>query len=281
MDATLYGKWRRWPVPAALLWPLVSPAEPDRTSCDGVSESLQARDVAGVVLDIEGTTTPVSFVYDVLFPYARERIAQYVASNVGTGEFTEVQRMLRDEWTEDLLRGDPVPEWPDSQGVASSAMTSYLAWLMDRDRKSRALKTIQGRIWETGFRDGTLRGAVFDDVPRAFARWREAGASISIYSSGSVLAQRLLFGHSIAGDLTPWLTNYFDTAVGAKRAMESYSRIASTIGQEAQRLLFISDVQQELDAATAAGFQTLLCIRQTQSHHVTGQHIIRSFDEVI
>lgn len=244
-----------------------------------MSESLRSRDVTGVVLDVEGTTTPVSFVYDVLFPYARARIAEYVASNIGTGEFAEVQRMLRDEWTEDLSCGEPVPEWPESQVADKVAMTDYLAWLMDRDRKSPALKAIQGRIWQAGFQGGTLRGEVFDDVPRALARWRDAGVNVSIYSSGSVLAQQLLFGHSVAGDLTPWLANYFDTAVGAKRAPESYTRIASAVGQAAQRLLFISDVQQELDAAAVAGFQTLLCVREPQSQQ-NGRHIIRSFDEV-
>jgi enolase-phosphatase E1 len=245
-----------------------------------VSASLESRDIAGVVLDIEGTTTPVSFVSDVLFPYARERVGRYIASNIENSDVSETMQLLRAEWSEDLQRGEPVPEWPAATRGAASAITHYLVWLMDRDRKSTALKTIQGRIWEAGFRDGTLRGEVFDDVPRAFSRWRNAGVGISIYSSGSALAQRLLFGHSVAGDLTPCIAQYFDTTVGAKREASSYTRIASAIGQAPGRLLFISDVPEELDAADAVGFQTTLCVRGAEPHVSNEHHIIRSFDEV-
>jgi enolase-phosphatase E1 len=246
-----------------------------------VTGGLASRDIAGVVLDVEGTTTPVSFVYDVLFPYARHRLAEYV-STLGSDELAEVERALRVEHAEDVLRGEsvPPPEWPASRAAIVEAIIGYLAWLMDRDRKSTVLKAVQGRIWQGGFRDGTLRGEVFEDVPRAFARWRATGVRIYIYSSGSVLAQRLLFEHSVAGDLTPCLDGYFDTAIGPKREASSYARIASALDEPARRLLFISDVQQELDAAAAAGFQTLLCVRGAEPVGSVGERVIHTFDDV-
>jgi enolase-phosphatase E1 len=236
-----------------------------------VSERGEA--VTGVVLDIEGTTTPVSFVYDVLFPYARGRLRSFLREHFASNDLRDALSSLRDESSKDAAGDDRPPEWRDEP----DAVGAYLEWLMDRDRKSTGLKIIQGLIWERGFHDGTLRGEVYDDVPRALERWRSGGRVIAIYSSGSVLAQRLLFRHSTAGDLTRFIHCYFDTTVGQKRSADSYRRIAKVMDQAPGDLLFVSDVQQELDAAREAGMRTALCDR---SEKPNGGQAIRSFDEL-
>ena len=145
------------------------------------------------------------------------------------------------------------------------------------------LKLLQGKIWELGYRDGALRGQVFDDVRPALERWRDAGLDIAIYSSGSVLAQQLLFQTTDAGDLTRFLSGYFDTGIGPKVSSDSYRHIAEALAAPAERLLFISDVAGELDAARAAGLQTLLCVRPSNPTPAY-QHnhpVIRSFDEIV
>jgi enolase-phosphatase E1 len=197
--------------------------------------------ITAVLLDIEGTTTPISFVHEVLFPFARERLDAYT---------------------------DP-------------ATASRMRALMDADSKDGALKELQGRIWETGYADGTLRSTVYPDVPRAFARWRDHGCSIAIYSSGSVRAQQLLFAHSDQGDLTTLIGHYFDTAVGAKKEIASYRRIAVALGTDAQNVLFLSDVVGELDAAGAAGMHTGLTIRPGNAPVPATAHArVQSFDEI-
>jgi enolase-phosphatase E1 len=228
-----------------------------------VTISLRERGVKGVVVDIEGTTTPIAFVYDVLFPYAREHLREYVAAHAATPAMDEPVRLLRGEWEEDVARGeDPPPDMKDVERDATlDCVVSYARWLMRRDRKSPGLKLLQGMIWERGYREGTLRGEVYPDVPPALERWHAAGITIAIYSSGSVLAQRLLFSTTAYGDLTRFIGHYFDTGVGPKREPESYRRIAETTAFASSSLLFISDVQAELDAAAAAGLQTLLCER--------------------
>ena len=161
-------------------------------------------------------------------------------------------------------------------------LAAYVEWLMDRDRKSPGLKLLQGKIWARGYTDGTLRGEVFPDVPPALERWRFAGISLAIYSSGSVQAQHMLFGTTKFGDLTLRFAHFFDTAVGPKRSRESYERIASEMKQPPGALLFLSDVTEELDAARAAGLQTVLCVRPGNAPHTPGSgDEIRSFDEIV
>ena len=152
---------------------------------------------------------------------------------------------------------------------------------MDRDRKSPGLKLLQGRIWERGYRTGELAGKVFPDVAPALRRWRDAGVTVAIYSSGSELAQRLLFGSTGEGDLTKLLSRFFDTAVGPKVSPDSYRRIAGDLGERPDEVLFVSDVTAELDAADAAGCQARLCVRpgnhqQPPHHHA----VVHSFDEL-
>src|SRR5438876_6045398 len=157
--------------------------------------------IKGILLDIEGTTTPISFVVDVLFPFARKHAADYSRR----ADLSDLKR----EYDEDVRENRNPPAWfPEP--------VAYIHWLMDQDRKSTALKNIQGRIWLNGYENGELRGEVFPDVPPALERWRRNQIDVRIFSSGSVLAQRLLFSTTSAGDLTSYLNGYFDTTTGPK-----------------------------------------------------------------
>ena len=198
-----------------------------------------------LLLDIEGTTTPIAFVTDTLFPYARARLASFLS---GEGRANETAAFLAE---------------------------------MDRDSKSTELKALQGRIWEDGYRSGELTGTVFEDVPRAFARWQAAGTPIAIFSSGSVLAQQWLFRRSSAGDLTPFISWYFDTEVGPKRDPASYARIATEVALPSASITFVSDVVAELDAARAAGMQTVMSLRPGNQPQPPHDHrVVHSFDEI-
>ena len=204
-----------------------------------------------MLLDIEGTTTPISFVHDVLFPYARVRLKRYLERGEPASEIAEVRRRFAEEHAQDAARGERPP----------AGALEYAEWLMDRDRKSPALKLLQGLIWEGGYRAGELHGIVFPDVPSAMRRWHDAGVQIAIYSSGSELAQRRLFESVESGNLAPLISGFFDTTVGPKFSAESYGRIAGRLGVEPSGLLFVSDVTKELDAAGAAGLQVALSVR--------------------
>jgi len=220
----------------------------------------------GILLDIEGTTTPISFVYEVLFPFAREHAAEYLKD----ADLTDLKR----EHDQDVRRGHRPPLW-------STEPVAYVHWLMDQDRKSTALKDIQGRIWLRGYQTGELRGQVFADVPPALERWHQNDIDIAIFSSGSMLAQRLLFSTTNAGDLTKFLNGYFDTTTGPKNDPASYGQIAKNFGIPASGILFISDVTGELDAAAQAEMRTLLCVRPGNPPQPTHRHrSIMTFDQV-
>jgi enolase-phosphatase E1 len=234
-----------------------------------------------VLLDIEGTTTPVSFVYEVLFPYARERLTPFLKQHWDDQDTQDELLQLREENVRDVSQGAPsLPESEDAAVLKSTV--AYLNWLMDRDRKSTPLKSLQGRIWQAGFAAGELKSKVFPDVPCAFANWRKQGRKIGIYSSGSVLAQQQLFEHvADVGDLSGFISYWFDTRVGAKRESASYTRIAAELKLRPDDVLFVSDIAAELDAARQAGFNTRLALRpgntaQPPSNHQT----IKSFDEI-
>ena len=224
--------------------------------------SLREHHIRAVVVDIEGTTTPVSFVYDVLFPYARTALPTFVREHLDDAELRDTWQLMRDDRAQDVKRGESPPGWRDDgreQRIASTV--AYAEWLMDRDRKAPGLKSLQGHIWKRGYETGELRGEVYPDVPDAFARWRAAGMRIAIFSSGSVLAQQLLFRTTASGDLTRLIDAWFDTGVGPKATPDSYRRIADALGCPADALLFISDTEAEIDAARAAGWTVLLCVR--------------------
>jgi enolase-phosphatase E1 len=189
-----------------------------------------------ILLDIEGTTSSISFVADELFPYARKHLAAFVANHP--------------EESAAILA-----EVPGDDPVAT-----LLQWI-DEDRKATPLKTIQGLIWAQGYADGALRGHVYPDTPDALRRWHDAGVPIYIYSSGSIAAQKLIFGHSIAGDLTPLLSGYFDTTTGPKQEADSYTKIVDALDLAPSNLLFVSDAPAEVDAAHEAGLQALLIDR--------------------
>ncbi len=228
-----------------------------------------------VLLDIEGTTTPIDFVYQTLFPFARTHLEAFLQTHSQLEEVRNDVVALRDEHQGDLDQSLNAPLWSEDQ--IESALR-YSLWLMDQDRKSTALKSLQGRVWEEGYVRGELHGIVFDDVPRAFHRWQSEGRKIAIYSSGSVLAQRLLFGCSNAGDLTPFIDAYFDTTTGPKREAESYRKIARAMRVESREAHFYSDVIAELDAARDAGMQTTLCVRDGETPDPGGHSVVRSFD---
>ncbi len=222
----------------------------------------------GILLDIEGTTTPISFVYDVLFPFARRHLAEFLADT------NDNLDMLKAEHGADASAGLNPPAW-------SEKPVEYITWLMDCDRKSTGLKQLQGRIWQRGYEAGKLKGVVFPDVPPTLKRWHGNNVDVRIFSSGSVLAQRLLFSCSDAGDLTPRLAGYFDTTTGSKTEPESYRRIANEFGLAPPDITFISDVTRELDAARVAGMKTMLCVRPGNASQAANGHlIIGSFDEV-
>jgi enolase-phosphatase E1 len=243
-----------------------------------VTFGLREHGIRLVLLDIEGTTTPIAFVHDVLFSYARARLNAYLRAHVAEDELRGVIATLRVEWLDDAKAKLEPPPWALADLPAAAR---YLEWLMDRDRKSPGLKRLQGDIWRAGYRDGTLKGEVFADVPPALKRWRAAGVDVAIYSSGSVAAQKMLFGTTAYGDLTALLTGFFDTAVGPKIASDSYCRIASMIGREASGILFLSDATSELDAARTAGCQALLTVRPGNAPaNAPPEHTIQSFDEI-
>src|SRR5208283_1885964 len=230
-----------------------------------------------VLLDIEGTTTPISFVYDVLFPYARERLEPFLRTHWDDQETQAELLQLREENVGDVAQGAPVLD-----GTTLEHTVAYLNWLIDRDRKSTPLKSLQGRIWQAGFAAGELKSQVFPDVPAAFANWRKQGRKIGIYSSASVLAQQQMFEHvDGVGDLSGFISYWFDTRVGAKRDSASYKRIAVELKERPDDLLFISDVTAELDAAREAGLHTRLTLRPGNAEQPPSDHkTLKAFDEV-
>jgi len=227
-----------------------------------------------ILLDIEGTTTPIDFVHKVLFPYAKEHVGKYVEEHFG--KLSNEISQLVDESSRDATYTVPVD--PTEPGSVSA----YLEHLISVDRKSTPLKSIQGDIWKAGYESGELKSIVYDDVPAAFERWNAEGKTIAIYSSGSVLAQKLLFGYTGHGDLTPFISAYFDTNVGHKREAGSYRKIASRLNFNAEDIFFLSDIPEELDAASEAGCQARLVVRPGNAVHSAAERFesITSFDQL-
>ena len=189
--------------------------------------------IRSIVTDIEGTTTPISFVHRVLFPYARERLPGFLEANKAH---------------------------PALANVPEPKLGTLLKW-MDHDEKITALKAIQGKIWKEGFTSKHLVGEVYADVPPTLSAWFAAGFRLFIFSSGSVEAQKLLFGHTPAGDLTPKFEGFFDTNIGSKKESASYGNIIHALGNQPDEILFLSDIEAELDAAAAAGLAVCQLVR--------------------
>ncbi len=209
-----------------------------------------------ILLDIEGTTTPIDFVYQVLFPYTRKHLRAYLAQHWDAVQSDLAP--LQSEHAHDVQQGLQPPALDITQ---LNSVVAYLHWLMEQDRKATPLKSLQGKVWEAGYKSGELKSQMFADVPRAFVNWQQQNKRIAIFSSGSVLAQKLLFTYTEAGDLSGFISGWFDTNIGAKRDAESYRRIAAALQCESREVAFISDVTAELTAAQEAGMQTFLSLR--------------------
>lgn len=234
-------------------------------------------DYEAVLLDIEGTTTPISFVKDILFPYAKKNVKVYLERNWGTTQCTEDIEALRNQAKKDkdIMEGvvsipdldDENQSSDDKNGVDSSretiidAAVKNVLWQMSSDRKTTALKQLQGHIWKEAYDDGKIKGDIFDDVTPAFKQWKSKDVKIYIYSSGSVAAQKLLFGNSKFGDLLQYINGHFDTNIGAKMESNSYEKIAEEMKMKPSSILFVTDVIGEAKAALEAGFKTAVSVR--------------------
>jgi len=234
----------------------------------------------GILLDIEGTTSSISFVYDVLFPYARRELRGFLASR-----WDEKDVALARELTARDAGFDSFEHWrfiklPQSESPIEFLCGELLGF-MDADTKSTGLKAMQGLIWKEGFARGDFRAHVFPDVPPALDTWNRAGMDIRIYSSGSVAAQKVFFAHSECGNLSQYLKGYFDTTSGPKREPQSYSKIASLFRLPAGEVLFLSDIAAELDAAATAGMRTALVARPGNAEVFAPRYpIINDFSEI-
>ncbi len=224
--------------------------------------------IKAVLTDIEGTTSSIEFVHKVLFPYAREAFPNFLASS----KDPEVLALIKKLWIEEI--GNPEGNSPDIEQVSS-----LLQKWIDQDLKQPILKTLQGKVWKEGYASKAYFGHVYPEVASAFANWKNQNLHLAIYSSGSVEAQQLIFGHSEAGDLTTLIDSYFDTKVGAKREVLSYSSIATQLNFKPSEIVFLSDIKEELDAARAAGMRTIQLLREPLP--VIGDHATaKNFAEV-
>lgn len=220
--------------------------------------------IKAIVTDIEGTTSSLSFVKDVLFPYARAHLTEYIARH---RHEPQVRALLDEAAHETGGRLD------DEQIVSL-----LLRWI-DEDRKVTPLKSLQGLIWEHGYKNGDFTGHVYADAADSLRRWHAAGFKLYVYSSGSVYAQKLLFGHSDFGDLTPLFSGYFDTHIGHKREAHAYAAIAAQLELPAEQILFLSDIKEELDAAAAVGMQTCWLVRDAEPQPAAHRQV-RDFDAI-
>jgi enolase-phosphatase E1 len=222
--------------------------------------------VRAILTDVEGTTTDVAFVHRVLFPIARAAMPRFVHAHAEAPNITAVRRALAAETGRE-----------EASVTLSEVIAKLVAWI-DADVKDTALKAIQGAIWREAYAGGTLRSHVYEDVEPALRRWQSAKIPVYVFSSGSVEAQRLLFGHTVAGDLTGYFAGYFDTTTGPKKEASSYARIAEAVGEAPGAVLFLSDVTGELDAAQTAGMQTALLARPGARSDAGGHLRVESFD---
>lgn len=205
-----------------------------------------------ILSDIEGTTTSITFVHDVLFPYSRQALPAFVRAQREQPEVREALALVRK-----TCQDEGVPLRDDDVEGAIAALLEWIAI----DRKHPGLKRLQGLIWQDGYEKGDFTAHIYEDVVPRLRAWKQGGLGLGIYSSGSVLAQKLLFGHTSEGDLTPLFSHFFDTAVGPKKDVASYRAIQKELGIEASAILFLSDIEAELDAAKAAGMATTQLVR--------------------
>ncbi|CAL4964551.1 unnamed protein product [Urochloa decumbens] len=244
----------------------------------------QLSSIQSVVLDIEGTTSPISFVTDVLFPYARDNVRKHLEATYGTDEIALLRAQVEQDLAEGLAGAVPVPPEEAGKDAVIDALVANVEAMIKADRKITSLKQLQGRIWRTGFEGQEIKGVVFDDVPPALEKWHASGIKTYIYSSGSREAQRLIFGNTTYGDLRKYLCGFFDTTVGTKREPRSYYEIWQSVGVDRpSQILFLTDVYQEATAAKAAGVEVLISIRpgNTPLPENHGFQTITTFAEIL
>ncbi|WP_028624166.1 acireductone synthase [Pseudomonas sp. Ant30-3] len=220
--------------------------------------------IKAILTDIEGTTSAVSFVFDVLFPYAASHLPAFVREHADRGDVAEQLDAVRRDSSE-----------PDAD--VERVLEILLGWIAE-DRKATPLKALQGMVWEQGYQAGELKGHVYPDAVDALKRWHQTGYAIYVYSSGSIQAQKLIFGCSEAGDLSPLFSGYFDTTSGPKREAQSYVRITEAIGLDASQILFLSDIVEELEAARLAGMAT--CGLAREGGELAGHVTVESFARI-
>lgn len=232
--------------------------------------------VRGILLDIEGTTSSISFVYDEMFPFVRRELAAYLETHWGEPDLITACEQVAVDAGHDSLAA-----WTGSDGQRAAVQGEVLR-LMDNDVKATGLKMLQGQIWKSGFQSGELVAHVYDDVVGVLQKWQSAGIDIRIYSSGSVQAQKLFFGHTREGSLLDLFRGHYDTKIGSKREADSYSAIVDEFQLPANQILFVSDVVAELEAAASSGLSTALCVRPGNAK-VDGEHshpVIHEFTEI-
>ncbi len=222
--------------------------------------------IKAILTDIEGTTTSIDFVHKTLFPYARQRLRSFVSPRAAE---PEVAAQLREVAA------------IEKRALTLDETLAVLERWIDEDRKAAPLKTLQGMIWHQGYAAGELKGHVYADTPEYLSRWRKAGIELYVYSSGSVEAQKLIFGHTEHGDLTTLFSGYFDTRIGGKKERESYEKIRESIAVAGSELLFLSDIGEELDAAAGAGLKTCQLLRDEKDKPAAGHTHARDFSEVV
>ncbi len=221
--------------------------------------------IKAIVTDIEGTTSSLSFVKDVLFPYARAHLPDFVRQHQYEAEVASLLEDARREASAELN--------------IEQLIAQFIDWI-DRDQKITPLKSLQGLIWDAGYRQGDFNGHIYEDAARNLKNWKEAGYALYVYSSGSVHAQKLLFGHTEFGDLAPLFSGYFDTHIGGKRETASYQRIAEQIQFKPDEILFLSDIKEELDAACQAGFSTYWLVREQTVDALAEHRQVIDFDGI-
>ena len=220
--------------------------------------------IKAIVTDIEGTTTSLSFVKDVLFPYARQHIEAFIKQNA---QRQDVEPLLQDVNRE------------AGRNLSIDEAGALLVQWIDADKKITPLKALQGLIWEDGYRNGDFHGHVYQDAYECLKKWQQRGIKLYVYSSGSVYAQKLLFAHTEFGDLTELFSGYFDTQIGHKQETQSYQTITTQLDLPAEQILFLSDIKGELDAAREAGMQTIWSMREGKSNDTSHPQVSR-FDEI-
>jgi enolase-phosphatase E1 len=232
-----------------------------------------------VLLDIEGTTSSVRFVHEVMFPYARQHARHFLQEHAADPEVLQCCALLLKEHNPQTTKLPSTPE--GLLGMMDDVITAVNG-LMDEDRKSTGLKALQGMVWKRGFHDGVLQAQLYPDVLPALKQWKGAGLDIRIYSSGSIAAQKLFFGHTEVGDLLPFFTDHYDTTIGGKKEADSYRKIAERCEMAPSEIVFVSDLEAELDAAHQAGMQVIASCRPGNAPLTTNcpYHRVSSFSEI-